>query len=194
MTTTKPIPTGRILLKNVRLSFPSLWKPVAFKPGDEPKFKATFLVPADDPQHKLIEAKILAVLKEKQTKPGQAEKTLAGIRNNPNKFCYQDGDTKDYDGWEGMFALSAKAPAGTPPTVVDRDRSPLAESSGRPYAGCFVNASVDLFVYDSSGIGVSAQVRGVQFFADGDAFSGGRPADADEFEDVTDGADAEDFA
>ena len=34
-----------IKLANVRLSFPGLFKAEPFQPGDEPKFKATFLVP-----------------------------------------------------------------------------------------------------------------------------------------------------
>jgi hypothetical protein len=34
----------------------------------------------------------------------------------------------------------------------------------------------------------------VQFFRDGDSFAAGRPADSGEFEDVTEGAAAEDFA
>lgn len=188
--TAAPQPIGRIQLKNVRLSFPALWTPEAYQPGDEPKFKATFLVPKDDPQVALIEAKILAVLKEKY--PQKAESIIKTTRNNPNKFCWQDGDTKTYDGYEGMMALSAKAT--TRPTVVGPDKAPLAASDGKPYAGCYVNASVDLFTYDNKGVGVSASLRGVQFLRDGDAFTGGGAADPDEFEEVTDGASAGDFS
>ncbi len=186
----KPTPIGRVMLTNVRLSFPGLFKAEAFKPGDDPKFKATFLVPKDDPQVKAVEAKILAVLKEKY--PQKAEQILKSVRGNPNKFCWQDGDTKSYDGYEGMMALSAKSTSR--PTVIAADRSPLVEGDGKPYAGCYVNASVDFFVYDSQGVGVSASLRGVQFVRDGDSFGGGRPADADEFDEVTEGAGADDFA
>lgn len=190
MTTATPVPVGRIMLKNVRLSFPGLFTAEAFKPGDDPKFKATFLIPKDDPQVKAVEAKILAALKEKY--PSKADALLKSIRNNPNKFCFQDGDTKSYDGYEGMMALSAKSKSR--PTVIDADRTPLVEADGKPYAGCYVNASVDFFAYDSSGVGVSASVRGVQFVRDGDSFGGGRPAASDEFDEVTEGAGADDFA
>lgn len=182
-------PTGRITLKNVRLSFPGLFKAEAFKPGDDPKFKATFLIPKDDPQVALVNEKIMAVLKEKY--PQKAAAILKNIQNNPNKFCFQDGDTKSYDGYEGMMSLSAKS--GVRPTVLDRDKTPLGEESGRPYAGCYVDASVDIYTYDSSGVGVTASLRGVRFWAHGDAFAAGRPADADDFEDAEDGADADDF-
>jgi len=187
--TTKPTPTGRGMYAG-RLSFPGLWKAEAFKPGDDPKFKATLLIPKNDPQVKAIEAKILAVLKEKY--PQKAEQMLKSIRGNPNKFCFQDGDTKSYDGYEGMMALSAKSTSR--PLIIGTDRTPLAEEDGKPYAGCYVNMSVDFFVYDSQGVGVSASLRGVQFVRDGDSFGGGRPADVDEFADVAEGADAGDFA
>lgn len=188
MATVNPI--GRIMLNDVRLSFPGLFKAEAFKPGDEAKFKATLLIEKGSEQDKAIEARILAVLKEKY--PQKADALLKQIQNNPNKFCYQDGDTRSYDGYEGMMALSAKSK--TRPTVIDRNRTPLTEEDGKPYAGCFVNASVDFFVYDSQGVGVSASLRGVQFWRDGDSFGGGRPAEADEFAAAEDGAAAGDFA
>jgi hypothetical protein len=188
--TKKPIPVGRMKLTNVRLSFPGLWRAEAFKPGDAPKFKATFLIPEDDPQVKAVEAKIMAVLKEKY--PQKAESILKSIRGNPNKFCFQRGDTKSYDGYEDMMALSAKNTVR--PTVLASDAStPLVEADGKPYAGCYVDASVDFFTYDSQGVGVSASLRGVMFRRDGDAFTGGGVADSDEFEPATEGADADDI-
>ena len=183
----------KIKLQNVRLSFPDLFVPRAFKPGDEPKYKATFLVPQDDPQVKVIEAKILKVVTEfLKGDAKKAEKTINLIRGNANKFCWQDGDNRTYDGYDGMMALSAKN--SVRPSVFDQLLSPLTKADGKPYAGCYVNASVDIFAYDSSGIGVSASLRGVQFARDGDAFAAGRPADSSEFEVIEEGSDAGDFA
>ena len=183
--TTKPVPFGRIELKNVRLSFPGLFKAESFKPGDEPKFKATFLVPKGSPLAQAIDAKILEVIKAKYPQKGDA--LLKSIRNNPNKFCWQDGDTKAYDGYEGMMALSAKN--SVRPTVVDRNGVTLTESEGKPYAGCYVNAKVDLFTYDSSGVGVSASLGGVQFVKDGESFGGAVRVSAEEFENLGDDED-----
>ena len=193
-TNNTPTPIGRMMLNSVRLSFPGLFEATAFKPGDEAKFKATLLVEKGSAQAKAVEAKILAVLKEKY--PAKAANILASIRSNPNKCCWQDGEGADgspkYDGYEGMMALTAKNKAR--PTVLGADRTPLAKEDGKPYAGCYVNASVEFFAYDSSGIGISASLRGVQFVKDGDAFTGGRPADSDEFADVSEGAGADDIA
>lgn len=170
----------KITIKNARLSFPDLFEPRPFKPGDAPKYKATLLVPKGSPQDKEIWKAIEAVAKEKW--PKTADKVLASIRGNANKFCYQDGDTKSYDGYADMMAFSAGNKAR--PTVLDRDKSPLSKDDGKPYAGCFVNAVVEIFAYDNSGNGISASLGGVQFVKDGDAFSGGRPASSDDFEDL----------
>lgn len=170
----------KITLKNVRLSFPDLFEPRSFKPGDTPKYKATLLVPKGSDQAKAVDAAISAVAKEKW--PKTWEKVLAGIKGNTNKFCWQDGDSKTYDGYEGMMAFSAGNKAR--PTIIDRNKDPLTKDDGKPYAGCYVNAVVEIFAYDNSGNGISASLGGVQFVRDGEAFAGGRPASADDFDDL----------
>lgn len=175
-------------LKNVRLSFPDLFVAKAFKDGD-PTFGATFLIPKNSPLHKEVEK---AIMEAATLKFGaKAAKIVEGIRNNPNKFCYQDGDTKDYDGYEGHMALRAKR--ASRPMVLDRDKTPLTSADGKPYAGCYVDATVEIFAYTNTGNGISAQLRGVQFRKDGDAFGGGSPVSEDEFDDLGEGADAEDY-
>ena len=179
----------KLKLTDVRLSFPDLHEPRAFKPGDKPKYKATFLVPkADKKQIAAIEDAIKAVAKEKW--PKTWEKVLAGIRGNANKFCFQDGGTKSYDGYEGMMSFSAANAAR--PTLIDRDKTPLTKDDGKPYAGCYVTAVVDVFAYDNSGNGISASLGGVQFVRDGESFAGGRPASTDDFDDLS--TDEEDEA
>jgi hypothetical protein len=163
-----------------RLSFPDLFTPRPFKPGDKPKFKATVLVPKDGPEHKKISEAIMAVAKEKW--PKDYAKVIASIKGNANKFCFQDGETKSYEGYEGMMAFSAGNT--TRPLVLDRDKTPLTEADGRPYAGCHVVVSVEIFAYDNSGNGISASLRGVQFVKDGPAFAGGGVAAVDEFDDL----------
>ena len=75
------------------------------------------------------------------------------------------------------------------PLVIDADKSPLTEQDGKPYSGCYVNASIELWAQDNNyGKRVNASLSGVQFFRDGDAFAGGRAADVDDFDDVTAGA------
>lgn len=180
----------KIKLFDVRLSFPALFTAEPFKPGDPPKFKGTFLIEKGSEQHKMVEQAILQVARDKWG--AKAEKIIASIRSNPNKFCYQDGDSKSYDGYEGMMALSAKN--ALRPTVVDANKTPLVEADGKPFAGCYVHAVVDLFAYDNSGSGISASLMGVQYAREGDRFTGGGVASDDDFDDVTSGATADDLA
>lgn len=186
-------PLGRILLKNVRLAFPNLFEPTTVAGEGKPRYSATLIIPADHPQLAEIRAKQDAVA---HAKWGQKAAAVVKGLDKQDKLALHDGDTKvKYDGFPGNFFISAAAQENAAPTVIDRDRSPLAARSGRPYAGCFVNASLEFWPQDNNyGQRINAQLRGIQFYADGDSFSAGRPADADEFEEVTEGAGADDFA
>jgi hypothetical protein len=190
MTTKQPV--GRVLLNNARLAFPALFEPKSFDGGDA-RFGASLLVPADHPQ--------LAALRKAQEqvaaeKWGTKAPGILRVLDKQDKLALHDGDLKaKYDGFAGNFFVSANAKESAQPTVIDRDRSPLSARSGRPYAGCYVNASLEFWAQDHAKFGqrVNCTLRGVQFLADGDAFSASRPADADEFEAIA-GGEAEDFA
>lgn len=191
--TTAAKPIGRILLKNVRLAFPNLFEPTTVAGEGKPRYSATLVLGPDHPQLAEIQAAQTAVA---QAKWGVKAAAIVKGLEKQDKLALHDGDTKSkYDGFPGNFFISASAQENAAPTVIDRDRTPLSARSGRPYAGCYVNASIELWAQDNNyGQRVNAQLRGVQFYADGDSFSAGRPADADEFEEVTDGAGADDFA
>lgn len=178
----------KIKLNNVRLSFPALFKAEAFKPGDDPRFKATFLIPEGSALAKEVEKAAIAALEEKFPKKGAT--IYKQIFGNNNKCNISDGNLAEYDGYAGMIAVSAKSK--TRPLVIDTDKTPLAEDDGKPYAGCYVNAIIEFFGYDNSGKGVSATLKGVQFVRDGDAFSGSAPASEDDFDDLSNGADDND--
>jgi hypothetical protein len=191
--TTQAKPIGRILLKNVRLAFPNLFEPTTVAGEGKPRYSATLLIPADHPQIAEIEAAQTAVANAKWA--AKAPAVVNGLAKQ-DKLALHDGDTKSkYDGFPGNFFISAAAQENAAPTVIDQDKSKLSAKSGRPYAGCMVNASIELWAQDNNyGQRVNAQLRGIQFYEHGDSFSAGRPADADEFEDVAEGVEAEDFA
>ena len=74
--------------------------------------------------------------------------------------------------------------------VADRDKSPLSAQDGKPYAGCYVDASIELWAQDNNfGKRVNATLRWVQFRRDGDAFAGSAPATDDELDDLSDADD-----
>lgn len=172
-----------VKLQNVRLSFPKLFTPEPFKPGDVPKYKANFLITKGGENDVLIRSTINKVATEKWK--DKAGAVLTSVKGNNNRFCYQDGDLKSYDGYQGMMVLCSNNVAQ--PYVCDKDPNVrLSDTDGRPYGGCYVNASVDVFAYNNSGNGISARLRGVQFLRDGDAFAGGPPADESDFDNASD--------
>lgn len=187
------IAPGRILLKDARLAFPNLFEPTTVNGEGKPRFSATLILEQDHPQLEEIKKKIDAVAREKWK--DKATAILAGLYKT-DKVALHDGDTKtQYDGFAGNMFVASAAQENAAPTVVDRDRSPLSQRSGRPYAGCYVNASLEFWAQDNAyGKRINCTLRGIQFYRDGDSFSAGRPAESDEFEDVSAGADAEDFA
>lgn len=173
-------PIGRVMLRNVRLAFPSLFEPSTFGDGD-PAYQATFIIPGDDAQIAAINKVIDAVAKEKWG--AKADATLKSLRST-GKVALKNGDEKSqYDGFEGNVYIAPRSK--TRPTVVDGQRAPIGERDGRIYAGCYVNASIEIWAQDNQyGKRVNATLRGVQFVRDGEAFGGGRPAEADEFDEV----------
>jgi len=182
-----------IKLINVRLSFPALFKPRSFGNSDsgdntqgEPKYSATFLM--DKEKHsdliEQIQDGIKALMDEKY---GEGKYKLKAF-----KSCLRDGvEKEDTEGYgEDIMFVSARSAKRIP--IVDRDLTPLSEEDGKPYAGCFVNASIRLWVQDNKwGKRVNAALRTVQFVKDGEAF-GEKPADPEEeFKDLGEDEDGD---
>lgn len=190
---TQAQPAGRLMLKGVRLAFPNLFEPATVNGEGDPKYGATFILPADHPQLGEIRAKMIAVAKDKW---GAKAAEIFKMIEKADKLALRDGDTKpNYDGFPGNLFVSTSAQQSARPTVIDANKSPLTPRDGKPYAGCYVNASLDFWAQDNKyGKRINAQLRGVQFVRDGEAFAAGRPADADEFDSVEETAGADDFA
>ena len=172
----------KVKLNNVRLSFPQLFEAKTVNGEGKPAFSAAFLINPKDPQVAAINAAIDAVAKEKWG--AKAEANLKAMRA-ADKVCLHSGDLKsNYDGFEGNLYISARN--SMRPLVIDVNKSPLTEQDGKPYAGCFVNASLELWAQDNNyGKRVNATLMGVQFYKDGESFTGGGVADADDFDDVS---------
>jgi hypothetical protein len=172
----------KIKLNGVRLSFPQLFEATTVNGEGKPAFSAAFLISPKDPQVAAINAAIDAVAKEKWG--AKAEANIKAMRA-ADKVCLHSGDLKsNYDGFEGNLYVSARN--SMRPLVIDVNKSPLTEQDGKPYAGCYVNASIELWAQDNNyGKRVNATLMGVQFYKDGESFTGGGVADTDDFDDLT---------
>ena len=174
----------KIKLSNVRLAFPQLFEAQTVNGEGKPAFSATLLLDPADPQVKTINAAIDATAQEKW---GAKAGGILTTARKADKVCLHDGDLKaSYDGFPGNLFVSARNPLR--PLVVDADKTPLVAADGKPYAGCYVNCSLELWAQDNNyGKRVNATLMGVQFFRDGDSFTGGGVASEDDFDDVTSG-------
>jgi Protein of unknown function (DUF2815) len=180
----------KLKLNNVRLAFPTLWEAKTVNGEGKPAFSGTFLIDPADAQVKTINAAIDLVAKEKWG--AKADAMLKQMRA-ADKVCLHNGDLKaNYDGFPGNLFISARNPMR--PTVVGPAKEPLVEADGRPYAGCYVHVVLELWAQDNNyGKRINATLMGVQFFHDGDSFTGGGVASEDDFDDVTAGATADDL-
>lgn len=163
---------SKIILKNVRVSFPSLFKKGSFN-GEETKYEATFLL--DKVEHADSIAEIKAQIAD------LVKVNLKGAKVPADKLCLRDGDEVEYDGYAGCYSI--KCSTKKRPIVIDRDRSPLTEDDGKPYGGCYVNASIDLWVQNNAyGKRVNSTLLAVQFAKDGEPFADGSTGDVNDFD------------
>lgn len=164
------------MLKNVRLSFPSLFKTEQYAGEDTEKYAATFLIPKSD-------TKTVASI-EQACKQALVEKYGEGKVPKGFKMPLVDGDDKEYQGYADHVCI--KANTKKRPTLVNRDKTPILEEDGILYGGCYVNASIDVWVMDNSyGKKVLASLNAIQFVKDGEAF-GTKSDGADDFDDLDD--------
>lgn len=170
---------SKVKIQGARLSFPSLFRKATFE-GQETKYEATLML------HKEDHADVIAEIKA-QIQKGIKE-NMKGAKVAADKICLKDGDESGRDEYAGHYTL--KAANNKRPKVIDRDKSPLTEDDDKIYSGCYVNAVID-FWYQSNAYGkrVNANLLGVQFFKDGDAFESGSTADEDDFDDFEVGGD-----
>lgn len=171
---------AKLVLNNVRLSFPSLFSHEQYNGKSTGKYAATFLMDKDSKLAKEVQKAAKQVAEEKFGK-----KLPKGL-----KTCLKDGDDVEYDGYEGMLAI--KANTKRRPVLVDRDKSAITEDDDTLYAGCYVNASLDIYALDNEyGKRVSCQLNGIQFYKDGEPF-GAVNDSLDDFEDIDDDDDDDD--
>lgn len=179
-----------IKVTDVRISFPDLFK--ASEKFD--RYGASFIIEPGSENAKALTEAVDKCAKEKWG--AKADGILKAIKAKGDLGYLESGKMNSsgevYDGYEGMHTLNTSDKVR--PLVIDRDRTPLDADSGRPYAGCYVNALVEVWAQDNSwGKKINFALKGVQFVRDGEAFSGGAPADVDDFDDLASGADADDM-
>lgn len=199
----------KLKIIGARLAFPTLFTPEQFDGKGEYNYSCSLLVgpdknvkvlrgePVEGGGVRYVEKIGLADAIEEVGKAKWGAKWASVKRNADAKDlnCLHDGDLKDkYAGFAGQFYVSCRSGEGARPSTVDARGNAVTQRDGILYAGCYVIGLVEIWAQDNGfGQRINAQIRGVQFFKTGDAFSGGAPANSDEFDDVSEGADADDL-
>ena len=160
--------SDRLVLKGVRLSFPSLLETEFYAGNDTKKYAATFLISKKHPAIKVLQDEI---------------KALKGDFRIPrDKICLKDGSEKEYDGYMDCYFI--KASTNKKPSIVTRRGEKIDDENHAqfPYPGCQVVGYITLWLQNNQyGKAVNASLDGVQFFADDESF-GAQPMDENEFE------------
>lgn len=172
----------KIQLKGVRISFPSLFQRENFE-GKEGKYAATFLIPKDDVKTK---KKLDRMIEEKL-----AEAKAMGIKIKKENICLKDGDDSEYDGYADHWSI--KASNKKRPTVIDKNKDPIAEDDEIIEAGDYGNAIIDFWIQNNKyGKKLNANLYGFQFMEKGEPLGAGPIDVTDDFEDHSDSDDEDD--
>ena len=159
-----------LLLSNVRIVFPSLFKPAKFK-EKETGFEVTCLVPKDD-EHSvaMLKAYISQVAQE------------AGVKVKKGKTFVRDADEEDkeQDYLKGMLLVKGRSPKVPPQVYAGDDQGNLLEldeeSAGDKYcySGSYCNVLLRGWAanHPEAGPRVGAYLLAVQHVADGERLGG----------------------
>lgn len=171
----------KMMINKVRVAFVEIFEAKPFGGEGDPYFSLSALIPPGHPALATLTEAEEIVAKDKWG--AKADDILKKLRAEDRNLIH-DGDSKEYDGYAGNKYVSARNKMR--PLVIDRDRTTLVAADGRPYSGCCCNVQVEVWAQDNKfGKRINATLKAVQFVEDGDAFSGGAPADPDEFEDLS---------
>lgn len=178
-----------VVLQNVRLGFPKLFKAEKATEESKPKFSAHAIIDPETSHGKANLDKVKAAIKHVGTATW-GDKYAAVFKNlEKNRKAYRLGDTHTnsegdvYDGYSGMhMVVSGRQEHQGRPQVVDRRKNPVQEGdNGAPYAGCYVDMIVSFYAVtgkERGGNGIFASLELVRFREDGEAFGGGLGAEA----------------
>lgn len=195
----------RVKINNARLSFPHLFEPQEQENDDgstRKSFNCVLMIPKEENPHLDTVLKRMKVgAKHAKIKAwGEDEKNWPKIP--ASMTCFKDGDNEDHfttprDEYADHYIISTSSPVTRPPRVVTNrkgaDNKWVEAEEGRkgaPYAGCYVNAVIDLYGQKKDPKRkmpnrINASIAIVQFLKDGEPFSAAQ-ADPDDILDDDD--------
>jgi hypothetical protein len=159
----------RIVLKNVRFSFLSVFRPKEDLQGRK-RYSTTILIPKDHPQVSEVKSAIKSIIDECW------KGKTAGLHNP-----LRDGDDKNdsnygREGYAGHYFLNASTPEERAPDVVDASLNKANPADWN--SGDYGNVSVVFYDFDvTTKKGVGCGLGNVQLVRKGEPLAGGPRAD-----------------
>lgn len=182
-----------VVLKMVRLGFPSLFTAKSATEDGVPKFSVQAIMDPSTAQGKANIAALEKAFKAAAKKQWaeKADKVVKGL--DPKRQGIKDGDTNtnsEGDTWAGFADMMyVTASNRKRPQVLNRDKSPITEEDNVVYGGCWADVVVSIWATADKklgGNGLFATLELVRFRKDGDPF-GAASLDADDYlEDLED--------
>lgn len=176
----------KVLLTNVRLSYPALFEPRGFE-GQEPKYSASLVIPKDDKESLKVIKQAIENAKAKSLEEGKWKGKLPSNLKTP----VRDGDTEreDDDVYANSYFINANSKYAPAVVGKEKDRATgkaIALGEDDVYAGCYVNVTINFYGYSAAGNnGIAAGLGNVQKEADGEHLGGRSSAESDfDFEEV----------
>lgn len=166
----------KLMIKNVRCTFPKLF--VAEEYMGRKTFSIGLMIPEGDKNLAALEHACLDAVEAKY--PGKGMEMLKKFKKSRQTYPVKELD-------DGGFIITPKRREEQgAPLVIDGQKRNIPADAGKPYAGCYVNASVDIYCYQKNGGGVTAYLNGVQFVKDGEPLGAGATASSckDDFEEL----------
>jgi|SRR5688572_5334613 len=174
---TKVIVPPSLDIKNlVRFSYCNVFTPKAMKPGQEPKYSVSILIPKNN--KKLYAMFVAAATEAKNI--GLVDKWKGKWTSN-HKWPIRDGDVDrpDDEAYAGHWFVNASCK--TKPAVVGRNPKIAIIDSTEFFSGCYGTVSVNFYPYNvDGGQGVACGLNNIQKIHDGKPL-GGRANAEDEF-------------
>ncbi len=185
--------SDKIRLRNVRLSFLKLEKPEAYEAGQKEKYQATALLDPSDAEHaqqiKLVQQAALQLASDAYGEVPD-ELKLEALQRLPFGMAEKHPKKKGYDGYKGMFYVVLSNTIK--PAIADRKGDTVLPGEPEfPYSGSYGNVNLSLWALLGDnrrkyGPRIGANLIGVQFVRNGEAFGQAPPSAEEEFEALED--------
>jgi hypothetical protein len=167
-------------LKNVRISFPSIFQPKPFKENDDnPKYQADFLLPkSDTKQVEKVKSFLEPVIKDVMKLKAKDMKKNGDTAIRPSYIMFQDGDLEENEIYHDHWIIKARRSVKMgKPEIVDPLGNRLADTPENRrlfQGGNYVDANINFWhAVSCKDPYVSVSLNVVRFRKEGEPFGGG---------------------